>query len=181
VTVRRVVTGITAGGASAVVSDGPPPCVLTPEHLPGMEVVYLWSSDAVPSVPNAGADETSVDQEFFPGRDGSRFLVITYPPGFGAGPPDPDARTSGVSAPTTFHRLLLHATPTVDYAIVLQGQMTLMLDAGEEIILRPTDTVVQNGAVHGWRNASDEVAVIAFVMLGGQQPPTHDEEGGSVS
>jgi hypothetical protein len=44
------------------------------------------------------------------------------------------------------------------------------LDSGDEVVLRATDVVVQNGAMHGWRNASDAPTAIAFVMIGAQEP-----------
>ena len=66
----------------------------------------------------------------------------------------------------SFDQLLMHATTTIDYGIVLQGELTLVLDSGEEVTLRPMDTVVQNGTVHGWRNSSNETAIVAFVVIG---------------
>jgi len=164
--VRRVVTGIDADGTSRFVNDGTPPCVLANPALSGMEVTYVWATDTKPHMPNAGDDETRLDQEFFPGRDGSRFLVITYPPGFGAGPPGSEVATEDMETPVSFDQLLMHATTTIDYGIVLQGELTLVLDSGEEVTLRPMDTVVQNGTVHGWRNSSNETAIVAFVVIG---------------
>ncbi|MGW1027947.1 cupin domain-containing protein [Streptomyces sp. NPDC002577] len=148
---RRVVTGRAGDGKGHVVSDGPAPCVLTTEGRPGFQTVCVWATDAVPRVPNAGADPTRVEQKFFPGPEGSRFLINVFPPGFGTG--------SGV---------FMHATSTVDYVVVVTGEVTLVLDSGEEVTLRAADTVVQNGTVHGWRNPSDEPAVVAFTVLGAQ-------------
>jgi hypothetical protein len=136
------------------------------DDLPGMEVVYVWATEGTPTVPNTGNDRTRLDQEFFPGQGGSRFVVITYPPGFGTGPSGTDAATTGIASTASLDQLLMHATETVDYAVVLEGEMTLILDAGEKVVLRPHDTVVQNGTVHGWRNASDKPAALAFFMLG---------------
>jgi hypothetical protein len=135
------------------------------DDLPGMEVVYVWATEGTPTVPNTGDDKTRLDQEFFPAQCGSRFVVITYPPGFGAGPGGTDATTTGLD------QLLMHATATIDYAVVLEGEMTLILDSGEEVVLRRLDTVVQNGTVHGWRNASDKAAILAFFMLGAEAVP----------
>lgn len=166
---RRVVAGLGADGKSRFVSDGLPPCVLPIDTMPGMEVVYVWATEGAPTVPNQGHDKTRLDQEFFPGPDGSRFVVITYPPGFGTGP----AGTTGLD------QLLMHATSTIDYAVVLDGEMTLILDSGEEAVLRPFDTVIQNGTVHGWRNSSDKPTVLAFFMLGarsGDMPSDEEAE-----
>jgi hypothetical protein len=166
---RRVVAGVGSDGKGHFVSDGLPPCVMAIDHLPGMEVVYVWATEGTPTVPNTGNDGTRLDQDFFPGQNGSRFVVITYPPGFGAGPPGTDTDATDVSGTASLDQLLMHATATVDYAVVLQGEMTLILDSGEEVVLRPFDTVVQNGTVHGWRNGSNQTTVLAFFMLGAVQ------------
>ncbi|MER5183352.1 cupin domain-containing protein [Streptomyces sp. NPDC002896] len=158
---RRVVTGRAADGKGHVVSDGPAPCVLATEDVPGFQTVYVWATDAVPHVPNAGADPTRLDQKFFPGPEGSRFLINVFPLGFGAAP--------GHAAGAGPHGdVFMHATSTIDYGVVLRGEVTLILDSGEEVTLRAMDTVVQNGTVHGWRNASAEPAIVAFVVLGAE-------------
>ncbi len=161
---QRFVTGLRADGKSHVVDDRPPPWVLTDDAMPGMEIAYVWTTDAQPVAPNQGTDQTRLDQDFFPGATGSRFIVNTYPPGFGAKP----ERRSGEGEGGGLDHLYMHATTTIDYAVVLQGTMTLILDSGEEVTLRPLDTVVQNGTNHGWRNSTDEPVVMAFVILGAQ-------------
>lgn len=148
---RRVVTGVAADGKAHFVSDGPAPCVQKAEQS-GVEMVYVWTTDTKPRVPNAGTDQTRLDQEYFPGPEGSRFLINIFPPGFGVG-------SSGA---------YMHETSTVDYGVVLDGEITLVLDSGEEVTLRANDTVVQNGTLHGWRNTSDRPAIVAFVVLGAQ-------------
>jgi quercetin dioxygenase-like cupin family protein len=170
--VRRVVTGVDEQGRSHVVSDSAPPCILATAGSKAPEVVYVWTTDAVPDAPNSGTDPTRVDQEFLPGPSGSRLMIMTYPAGFGVEPPDPAVGTEMTSTDLamTYERVLMHRTTTVDYGIVLTGEMTMLLDSGEELTLRPTDVIVQNGAVHGWRNASDAPSVVAFVMIGAHDP-----------
>ena len=165
---RRVVTGVDGQGTSRVVADGAPPCVSRSEELHGMEVAYVWATDATPLVPNDGHDPTRADQEFFPATEGTRFTVITYPPGFGAGPPEV-ARADGHDMAVSFDRIAMHDTRTVDFAVVVAGSLVLVLGSGEEVTLRAGDVVVQNGAVHGWRNASDEPATLGFVIVGAHQ------------
>lgn len=60
----------------------------------------------------------------------------------------------------------MHTTPTIDYAIVLSGEVSLELDQGMEVLLRPQDVVVQNGTRHAWLNRSDTLAMVAFFMVG---------------
>lgn len=157
---RRVVTGLAADGKAHFVSDGPAPCVLTTDALPGFETVYLWATDEAPQVPNAGTDRTRLDQKLFPGPDGSRFQINVFPPGFGVA-----------------GSVYMHGTSTVDYGVVLSGELTLVLDSGEEVTLRAGDTVVQNGTVHGWRNSSDKPAIAAFVVLGAVEGRDRDGAG----
>ena len=80
--------------------------------------------------------------------------------GFGAG--DADADISRLS------RLLMHRTKTIDYGVLLAGELTLVLEDGSETILRAGDVIVQNGVVHGWRNTASTNAVALFVMVGCQ-------------
>ena len=63
----------------------------------------------------------------------------------------------------------MHRTDTVDYAIVLSGEIWLEVDDGNDTLLRPTDVVVQQGTRHAWRNKSDAQAVVAFFMVGARR------------
>jgi len=60
----------------------------------------------------------------------------------------------------------MHTTPTVDYGIVLQGEIVLELDAGHRTRLSAGDVVIQNGTRHAWRNLGDRAATVAFVLIG---------------
>ena len=60
----------------------------------------------------------------------------------------------------------MHTTDTVDYGIVLEGEVWLELDDGKQVHLRPHDVVVQNGTRHAWRNKSDKPVKMAFVLIG---------------
>lgn len=59
-----------------------------------------------------------------------------------------------------------HATPTIDQAILLQGEIWLELDEGQETLVRAGDVVIQNGTPHAWHNRTDKPAIIAAFMLG---------------
>lgn len=60
----------------------------------------------------------------------------------------------------------MHRTDTIDYEIVISGEVWLELDGGQEVHLKPGDTVVQNGTRHGWRNKSSEPCVLAVTLIG---------------
>jgi quercetin dioxygenase-like cupin family protein len=60
----------------------------------------------------------------------------------------------------------MHTTQTVDYGVVIRGEITLELDEGAKVRLRPGDCVVQNGTRHAWRNETDRECVMAFMIVG---------------
>jgi quercetin dioxygenase-like cupin family protein len=63
----------------------------------------------------------------------------------------------------------MHTSDTIDYAIVVRGEMTLELDDGQKVHLRQGDSVVQNGTRHRWRNPLSEPCLMAFISLGGKR------------
>ncbi|MGH7857089.1 MAG: cupin domain-containing protein, partial [Candidatus Binatia bacterium] len=63
----------------------------------------------------------------------------------------------------------MHTTQTVDYGVVLRGEISLELDDGAKVRLRPGDCVVQNGTRHAWRNESGRECVMAFVIVGAEK------------
>ncbi|WP_261568414.1 cupin domain-containing protein [Frankia gtarii] len=166
---RRVVTGVGPDGTGIFVQDGPAPHVITNSSRPGLEVTYLWSTEEPPSVPASGAESTRLDQEPVPPAGGTRFIAVTYPPGFGlrdpvAGLPADvdDAAAASLDEP------LLHTTETVDFGVVHRGEICVVLAGGEERALAAGDLLVQNGVAHGWRNRRDEPAVVLYVIVGGR-------------
>ena len=76
-----------------------------------------------------------------------------------------DATTADTAAPSA----LMHRSCTIDYGIVLEGEMILILE-DREVVLRPGDVVVQQGASHGWSNRSGKLCRIAFVMVDAIEP-----------
>jgi mannose-6-phosphate isomerase-like protein (cupin superfamily) len=63
----------------------------------------------------------------------------------------------------------MHTSDTLDYGIVIWGEMILELDDGKTVRLRQGDCVVQNGTRHRWRNALSEPCLMAFVLIGGER------------
>jgi uncharacterized cupin superfamily protein len=60
----------------------------------------------------------------------------------------------------------MHRTPTIDYVVIIEGELWLELDDGQERLVRSGDVVIQNGTRHAWRNKSDKVAKAAVFMQG---------------
>lgn len=166
-TTRRVVTGIDAEGKSFFVHDGP-----TPGRLDlGIAVnEEIWVDD--PGRPDPAAGRDPATEEVFhlePPKGGSVVRVFTFLPGSR----DPEqVRSALAGAASRFDTgdamepddPGMHTTATIDYGIVLSGEIDLELDRGE-VHLRAGDVVVQRGTRHAWRNRGSEPCSIAFILI----------------
>lgn len=143
-TPRRVVTGHDADGTSVFVFDGPPPVVRT---APDGALFYeMWATDAMPApIAAAEPDPTERSLTVPPAPHGTKIRINEFPP--------------GVVSPD-------HRTRSVDYGIVIEGEVVLVLD-GSETVLRAGDVAVQRGTMHRWENRTDRVARMAFVLVDG--------------
>lgn len=170
--VRRVVTGQTADGRSVFVSDSAVEAISL-AMAPGTEWHRLWGSDQAPRLPTDG---TPPDQpEYFPPTAGYRFGFFTIGPDSTRVPDDldlaaaraeVDQKLPGMYASNESDDPRMHTTDTVDFDVVISGEVWLELDDGEERRLGQGDCVVQNGTRHAWHNRSDEPCVILVVLLG---------------
>jgi quercetin dioxygenase-like cupin family protein len=139
--IRRVVTGLDSEGRSCVLLDATINPVVRSEQG---SVLNIWRSLALPA-DNAGSDDKG-SGDFALGQlcaPGSSFLLVHYPPGV---------------------YVEMHATDTLDYMVVMFGEVTLVLDTGETV-LRAGDVLVDRGIVHGWRNDSSVPAVAAVAIV----------------
>ncbi|MCW2963269.1 MAG: cupin protein [Actinomycetia bacterium] len=136
---RRVVTGWSADGKPILLFDG------EPAHFDfGMvSSDEIWSTTAVPADSRRSDDPTSAGFVLEPPHGGTVCRIASYRPGAS---------------------VELHATQTVDYVIVLAGELT-MLYGDDEIVLRPGDIVVQQGTPHGWANRANTDCVVAAILL----------------
>lgn len=149
---RRVVTGHSPAGVSVVVSDGPVP---VSRQLPEDGVVFheIWSTSDTPATVSAvESDPTRGELTVPPPPLGTRIRINEFEPGF------LDER--GLQSP-------VHRTSSVDYGIVLEGEITLVLD-DSEVTLRAGDIVVQRGTSHAWANRGDVPARVAFILVDGR-------------
>ncbi|CAN5466522.1 cupin domain-containing protein [soil metagenome] len=170
--VRRVVTGHDERGRAVFVSDEEVP-PLTMALLPGSEFHRLWGGDGPPTFPDDGAPPTQ--PSYFPGVGGFRFGVFSVPPA-GREPPacldvptamaEVEAKLPGMLGQMEPEAPGMHTTDTIDFEVVLSGEVVLELDDGAERVLGPGDTVVQNGTRHRWSNRGTEPAVLAVILLG---------------
>jgi len=68
----------------------------------------------------------------------------------------------------------MHRTVTLDYCVVLKGEIVLILEGGKEVVLKEGDTLVQRGTMHAWLNKTDEWCRVLVVMLGAEKVRCED-------
>jgi quercetin dioxygenase-like cupin family protein len=171
--VRRVVTGHDADGKAVFVSDERVAPVTT-ALSPGSEFHQLWGGDEAPRFPDDGS--LPPYRTYFPPVGGFRFGHFTLPPEGSAQLPadldiaaalaEMDEKLPGMASYMEPGAPGMHTTATIDFEVVLSGQVTLELDDRASVTLGPGDTVVQNGTRHRWSNAGDVPVVIAVFLIG---------------
>jgi mannose-6-phosphate isomerase-like protein (cupin superfamily) len=150
---RRVVTGHDERGASVVLADGP-----VPVHrvLPGEGVGFyeIWQTDAAPApiAPAEASEPTERTLRVPPEPNGTKIRINEFLPGY--------LNELGNQSP-------IHRTESIDYGIVLEGEIVLILD-DSEVTLHAGDVVVQRGTDHAWANRSASVAKVAFILVDGE-------------
>jgi mannose-6-phosphate isomerase-like protein (cupin superfamily) len=171
---RLVLTENDQNGRSRIVSDGPPKAVRTVEDRPGYRVSNLWVTAGSPA-PVDDPDRTAEIKGLMPPKGGTMIRLIDYPPE----PADPVERKKMFDAmfaklfPDGAHRDAnpphpgMHKTLTVDYALVLSGEIYAVMDENE-VLLKAGDVLIQRGTNHGWSNRSNDFCRIAFVLIDGR-------------
>jgi quercetin dioxygenase-like cupin family protein len=181
--VRRVVTGHDKNGKAIVVSDGPAPIHSNPLR-PGQRSHEIWKTHAAPiPIGRNEPDPVAGPRQLHPAPKGTMFRISEVPP-------ESDAirnmtpekareafRAVGNEAASTFGRggrhPLMHRTETVDYAVVLEGEIVLILD-DEDVKLRAGDVVIQRGTSHAWSNRSGKTVKMLYVLIDGDFTPELD-------
>jgi hypothetical protein len=135
-----------------------------------------WATDPGEPLSRTGEDPTPKVTSLLPAPGGTRFIVLTFPPDSAMADPSFDpgayAREALADSPGIADLMEpdgMHTTPTVDYGIVLHGEIVLELDDGHCTPLSAGDIVIQNGTRHGWRNRGDQPATMAFVLIGAER------------
>jgi mannose-6-phosphate isomerase-like protein (cupin superfamily) len=175
---RRVVTGHDERGRAIVISDGPAPFVHVNKLHPEFYSTDIWRTFETPAriVPRA-AEPTEGPRRQLPTPNGSVLRINHFPPESGsmrAMTPEESAKVfAGLGNPKAStvasgsRHPLMHRTETVDFAIVLSGEITMMLDE-EDVHLTAGDVVVQCGTNHAWSNRSKEPCIVAFILIDGE-------------
>lgn len=173
--IRRIVTGHDAHGRSAIVEDAPATAVRTVPERPGYRAVNVWRTEDAPARIDA-PDTVASQRGILPPARGTILRIIDFPPE----PRGPEALERAMRAtfsgiyPDAQHATNagahpgMHRTDTVDYAIVLEGEIYAVLDEGETL-MRAGDVLIQRGTNHAWANRSDRIARVAFVLIDGRR------------
>jgi naringenin degradation protein FdeH len=142
--IRRVVTGHDANNVAKVIMEGPATNAKYPG--PGMVSTMIWCTDRTPADIAVGENVEDLGARIIgtaPPARGTRFAVIDFPPGNKPG---------------------MHRTETIDYVIVLEGEIEMDMD-DSSVKLKAGDVMVQRGTNHAWANRSDKRARVAFVLV----------------
>lgn len=146
---RRIVTGL-RNGKSIIEKDE----IVTnvSEHFPGLIISDIWSTNTTPT----GFEEKIIENTAFPNtpKNGSYFRYVQIPP-------DIDL---GIEAPKDQPHPLMHQTNTLDYIVILSGEIYLILDQ-EETLLQAGDIVIQRGTNHAWSNKSDSPCIQLAILI----------------
>jgi mannose-6-phosphate isomerase-like protein (cupin superfamily) len=176
--IRRVVTGHDAAGRAIIQSDAPPTRVQV-VGKGGPTFHEIWNTRETPAaIDRNGAEPAEVQLTLAPPKGGTRIRVLDFP----AETPETanvDAATArahfaeiGAAEASTHGRggsrhPFMHRTQSIDYGIVLEGEITLIVDDGETTV-HAGDIVIQRGTNHGWANRSGRNCRIAFILIDGQ-------------
>ena len=173
--IRCIVTGQNESGKSVFIRNTSVKPV-TLALFPGYEFHRLWGSDSVPELPSDGTPQKQL--RYFPAIQGFRFGFFTIPP-------DTTTRIDGLNTASAIEEIQqklpgmldvlerdhpgMHTTDTVDFDVVVSGEVVLELDDGAEVLLKPGDCVIQNGTRHAWHNRSSTNCLIAVTLLGAKR------------
>ena len=172
--IRRVVTTVAADGKAVVLFDGDNPHkIVRPNGSVTSRLV--WVTDETPADMSGTQDRAAVAVGIAPPEGGSIFRIIDIPPT----PPEVDKldfdylhRQIGDHAPARGlppRHPLMHRTRTIDYAIIMAGEIDMLLD-DTEIHLKAGDVLIQQGTNHSWVNRGSEPCRIAFVLIDAREP-----------
>ena len=175
---RRIVTGHDADGKAIIIPNLPPMTTQLIGGPGGPTFFEVWHTVGTPALITAQPGAPDEDRLVLaPPGNGTRIRVIEFPP-----EGEEIRKLSGADAQAKFKSMgnesastsqagaphpLMHRTQTVDYGIVLEGEITMVLDRGETT-LKAGDVIIQNGTNHAWANRSGKICRMAFVLIDGR-------------
>lgn len=177
--IRRIVTGYDRTGKSIFVSDSAAPRTTEFKHVPGFVTSLLWETPPNALVLADNGDPAVAARSWAPPPGGTNLMFITFPPDAVMVSPGFDPAAAGAEYMQVLPGLAekfemenpgMHTTDSIDYGVLIEGEVHLELDDGAMKKLTPRDVVIQNGTRHAWRNKSDKPATMLFVLVGATRP-----------
>jgi mannose-6-phosphate isomerase-like protein (cupin superfamily) len=179
--IHRVVTGHDANGRAVFVINGPLPTVHHLESVPGMIFHEVWEVWGTPPVVGNNEDPTLCPLKHVARPNGNILRFVDFPPDEtyltdGDIPArmkhlfDECKNPEGLTTKPGSPHPMMHRTEAVDYGIVIEGEMTLILD-DSEVLLKPGSVVIQRGTNHAWANRSGKPCRMLYVQIDGQYDP----------
>ncbi len=171
---RRVITGHDDSGKAIVIADGPAPNAKM-RQVTGLTSTLAWVTETTPADISTSADPTLQERGVAPPDNGTILRIVDFPPEPKTGPTIDNAamkKEMGLDghASKPARHPYMHRTRSIDYAIVLEGEIDMLLD-DSEVHLNAGDVLIQVGTNHAWVNKSDQPCRIAFVLIDANEPP----------
>ena len=164
--IRRVVTGHDETGKAIVTLDGAPPRLTTSRA--GSELALFWVKAATPADNSGNGDKDDVDVGIPPPPGGSIFRVVEFQPEGSMAAADntelEGLTNMGATTPDGARHPGMHRTESIDYAVIMTGEIDMLLD-DSEVHLKAGDVVVQRGTYHAWANRGTERCRVAFILI----------------
>ncbi|MEO7404026.1 MAG: cupin domain-containing protein [Burkholderiales bacterium] len=167
--VRRVVTAHDQQGRSVIASDGIAPNLKEMAGMPGLGITDLWETGAAPASNEGTADAVVRPVHLEPPKNGTLLRIVEFPPDSAwRGKTDGGAGFDSIGAAHAQDKHsddpMMHKTASVDYIIVLKGEIVAIVDTGE-VLLKPGDVFIQRGTRHSWSVRGNEPCIIAVVLV----------------
>ena len=160
--VRRIVTGHREGKAVVLFDSAAPNQKL--RQASGLVSTLLWVTDETPADTSGAADCSLREIGVPPPANGTIFRVVDFPPEGSARSREAILKEMGVSNQGGARHAAMHRTRSVDYAIVLEGEIDMLLD-DSEVRLNAGDVLVQQATNHAWVNRGTKPCRMAFVLI----------------
>lgn len=168
--IRRVVTGHDAQGRSTILFDGPAPCVKEMDSMPGLALTDLWETAGAPADNHAREDASDRPVRLTPPATGTLFRIVEFPPDTAwRGTVDAAAAFKSIGAGDVRDHAsddpMRHKTATIDYIVVIKGEIHAIVDTGE-VELKAGDVFVQRGTMHSWSVRGNQPCLVAVILVG---------------
>jgi hypothetical protein len=167
--VRRIVTGKDTQRRSILLEDRAAPHVFRPSHSPNVGLTNLWILDRLPASLADAEDPTAGPFSLEPPLAGNVVRMVEFPPdkerNYANQAEVFDQYGAAHAHDATARHPGFHKTASIDYAIVIEGEIWALMDIGETL-MKQGDVLIQRGTNHAWSNRSEQIARVLFVLNG---------------